>query len=426
MPQARGGSAVPSSDAADADACLEHEEERLCSLAAELEVLRAELNQDLLASALSGRGTILSESRVGSGRLAAMGAEDPSAAAALAEAGNAPALQAAEQAASSSSSTSKHGLPSAAMASFQQRLTPLALRPVSSWQQPPLSPPLHASLQPAGSGDAQQPEADHDSWLLADEVVVGSPASSHASPSHQHSQHQPEQQQAAAWSPKPTVAGLAELQRRSSVALDPPGQQSWARSGSASTGCSPVKAGTPASLGRMLRQTVSGRSLGGQQLSRSLATYSEAQQALASARKALAAGTAGGTGSSSGGGLYSPGKHVLRSDTSMLDRPASAPLVQRRGLPRPPTPTGGLTSSGGGDEFRIGAFRPGSSSSVGNTPRGGWPRAPSPAVSGEAPGSSRIPKPRGAGGWSPATTATATAASTPGSDSRIPRPADAW
>lgn len=357
------------------DISLDQHEEELRSLAEELEALRAQLDYDKLAGALSARTTPL-PSRGGSGPLATpaaaaaeVAAEVQAQAVACSPAGERATAAAAQQ--GGGTPVGSDAWTPSAMASFQQRLTPLALQPANAPAQ----------------------------------------------------QRQEQQGGSQSWSPKATVASLADLQRSSSAtagsstrlaALRPPY--------SASAGCSPAKAGgSPAgSLGRILRQTPSARELSDHQLRRSMAALSETQAAVAAARQALeAAASAPSTA------RPSP-RQAPRPDTSAADRPASAPLVaaKRPGLPRPPTPTGARSEAGG--DFRIGAFRPGSGS-VGSTPRGTprssrrWQQLPSPTGS-EAPGSSRIPKPRG-NRWSPASSA----ASTP-TTSRIPRPAstEAW
>lgn len=124
----------------------------------------------------------------------------------------------------------------------------------------------------------------------------------------------------------------------------------------ASSPASPLMAGTPASLGRMLRHAASGPGGGGpagEQLSRILACYQEQQALAASAGEAAAA-------------ARSAEKPLLRNDSSMqqaaehqvgqpatAERAPSAAVQHKRRANRPPTPT-----SRSGD-FKIAAYRGG-------------------------------------------------------------------
>lgn len=321
---------------------LEKQEQQLRSLAEELEALRAQ------ASSLPARSASVRSS-------ASCPLAPPAAAAAAVALGSPDRKQAAGEAQQGRTPVgSGAGTPSA-MASFQQRLSPLALQPACAQKQ------------------------------------------------------QQQQQGTPSWSPKATVDSLADLRCSSSAAMGSGPRRAELRA-THSAGCSPAKSsGSPAALGRLLRQTLSARELSDQQLRRSMQAHSETQAALAAARAALAAEAAVASAPSSAGA--SPTQQVSRAD-----RPSSAPLVaasKRPGLPRPPT----LTA-----DFRIAAFRPGSGS-VGGTPRSTpnrWQQVPSPTGS-EALSSSRIPKPL----YSPASST----ASTP-TTSHIPRlvsaSAEAW
>lgn len=217
---------------------------------------------------------------------------------------------------------------SPAMNAFQQRLSPLLLRPLSA----------RSNLSSATSTP----------------MAAGSPehVPSAATPGQQGGQ----------WSPKPTVARLAGLQLR-------PGSSS-----SASEAASPASmAATPASLGRMLRQG----GLAGEQLSRGLACYQEQQQQVAAAAREGAAASPAADGTDDGVG--STRAEFPRSDSSMLQapenkraapqRPSSAPVRRKQLAQRPPTPS---AAGGSSADFRIPAYK-----------GSGTPRAHGPSPAGE-------------------------------------------
>lgn len=233
-----------------------------------------------------------------------------------------------------------------AMATFQQRLAPLQVRPAS--------PAQHLLAE------AASPLASDCATYQLD-----------SSPQHA----------APAWSPKPTVASLAGLYSQPDSLAGSPGQ-----------------AATPATLGRMLRESASGGGEGlGSHFSQALATYQEQQQV----QKAAADSS-------------SKDRSVLRrrdrNDSSMqpqaeqqqqsstkheqlaqksqqgcaapAQRAASAPArpaALRRKVPRPPTPT----STAAAGDFRLAAFKPaaeGGSASLNGTPRHPSPTGVLPAA----------------------------------------------
>ena len=199
------------------------------------------------------------------------------------------------------------------MNAFQQRLSPLLLRPLSARSN--LSSATSTPM--AASSPERVPSA--------------------ATPGQQGGQ----------WSPKPTVARLAGLHLR-------PGCST-----SASEMASPASlAATPASLGRMLRQ----EGLAGEQLSRGLACYQEQQQQLAATARESAAASPAADGTGDGIGSTSAG--FPRRDSSMLQapeikgtalkRPSSAPVRRKQLTQRPPTPSAAGASS---RDFRIPAYK---------------------------------------------------------------------
>lgn len=219
-------------------------------------------------------------------------------------------------------------------------------------------------------------------------------------------------------SDSPAIGGGAPQRQGASGLQQSAPSAPWPRP-AASGGAPPSR--DPATLGRLLRESASGGASGmlsgshltGARLSSSLASFAERQALLAAARKVAATAAAGGDG-----GLGKQASGMLRSDSSMVDRPGSAPtqLLKRQASPGKTLSSRGADGSSGA--FLIPAHRPeGGSHSVGSTPSRGWGASPGSECASSLGGSSRIPRP---GRWSPPG---GSGASTPAS-TRIPRPCD--
>lgn len=315
--------------------------------------------------------------------------------------------------------------------SFQQRLSPLVVQQPAGAEpqsQLPTSPPLHAALrQVAGQGgeEAQLHAADA-SWLVdakaAAAAAVTGPAVSGGGTDDLPLPVPP------ARSDSPAISGSsapAPRQGASSLQQSAPSAP-WPQP--AASG--PPQSRDPAALGRLLRESASGGASGmlsgaqltSARLSSSLASFADRQALLAAARKVAATAAEGSEGSDDG--LAKQASGMLRSDSSMVGRPGSAPVMQPPyGLQKRRVSPGKTLSSrgadGSSDAFLIAAHRPegGGSHSVGSTPSRGCGVSPGSEGASSLGGSSRIPRP---GRCSPPG---GSGASTPAS-TRIPRPCE--
>lgn len=253
----------------------------------------------------------------------------------------------------------------ACMAAFQQRLSPLLLRrSISRLSEPPASPPLHASLQASLEGESSE-LTEEESWLLGsepevaadaavaagaagagspaaaasvlplDEMLLGSPRAPPAvlsiSPTVPAGPMPGPEQHQEGWSPKATVASLADLrhstpsgsaicQQRTAGSIAP-GSSTTRRSKSAAACAEGLTAPLSA---RMLRQSTS---LGSKKTSSAAPAVQGQPLLAAAARKAAAAVTPMAAVRSSNGSASVASVRSGMSTPSTSSRPNSARLL---------------------------------------------------------------------------------------------------